>query len=336
MHLIVGGAWQGKKEYARRKYHIEESDIWSGGYPVPDGEWKCINGLHNIIREMMQQPHAIGEKGETIEKSILQHIRNIIDSNPDIILICDEVGSGIVPVDKAERDYRECVGRVLCELAGEADSVERVHCGIGQVIKHTVNAVFIRHGATESNLEKRYISATDDPLCAEGITKLINKKREGAFPEMRRVVVSPMSRCIRTAEILYPNTEYEGEEAFRETDFGIFENKNYGELMADETCREKYQAWIDSGGRMPFPGGESMEQSAARCAKAFERLLPTLREDTAFVVHGGTIMGILSTYVTPHKDYYDYQCGNGEGYLCRVELTGDGMMYRMTIQKLLK
>ena len=53
MHLVIGGAYQGKKEYVKKKYSIKESDIWQGGFPIAEGEWRCIDGLHKIIRDMM-------------------------------------------------------------------------------------------------------------------------------------------------------------------------------------------------------------------------------------------------------------------------------------------
>ena len=53
----------------------------------------------------------------------------------DIILIMDEVGLGIVPLQREDRDYRELVGRAGCFLAKRASKVERVLCGVGQIIK---------------------------------------------------------------------------------------------------------------------------------------------------------------------------------------------------------
>ena len=53
---------------------------------------------------------------------------------PDI-LICDEVGSGIVPLERKDRIYREAVGRVLCAAVAKSDRVERILCGIGQCLK---------------------------------------------------------------------------------------------------------------------------------------------------------------------------------------------------------
>ncbi len=62
-------------------------------------------------------------------------IDEIYAANPDIILICDEVGSGIVPIEKKDRIYREAVGRALCRAVKISDRVERIMCGIGQCLK---------------------------------------------------------------------------------------------------------------------------------------------------------------------------------------------------------
>ena len=54
---------------------------------------------------------------------------------PNCVIISDEIGNGIVPVDAFERTYRERTGRILVQLAGQAEEVERVICGVGQKIK---------------------------------------------------------------------------------------------------------------------------------------------------------------------------------------------------------
>ena len=58
-----------------------------------------------------------------------------------------------------------------------------------------MRAVFIRHGLTAGNLEKRYIGSTDEPLCGEGIARL--KMR--TYPRCEVLVCSPMKRCLQTA-----------------------------------------------------------------------------------------------------------------------------------------
>ena len=52
-----------------------------------------------------------------------------------IILVSDEVGYGVVPVDAFDRAYRERVGRICTELAAFSQKVTRVICGAGMVIK---------------------------------------------------------------------------------------------------------------------------------------------------------------------------------------------------------
>lgn len=175
--------------------------------------------------------------------------------------------------------------------------------------------VLIRHGQTQGNLERRYIGCrTDEPLCAAGREAL----RLRRYPEVSRVFASPMRRCIETVAILYPGMTPEHVADFRECDFGAFEGKNYAELNG----RADYQAWIDSGGALPFPGGESRATFASRCVNAFERLrAQDFREDCALIVHGGTIMAIMERVAVPQGSYFDYQVKPGEGFLLSLEGT---------------
>ena len=170
--------------------------------------------------------------------------------------------------------------------------------------------VFIRHGLTAGNLEKRYIGRTDEPLCAEGIAQL----KMLVIPQCETLVCSPMCRCIQTAEILFPNQDKVVDDDLRECDFGDFEGKNYVEL----TGAPDYQKWIDSGGTLPFPNGGSQQNLRERCTSAFDMLVSrySASQSLAFVVHGGTIMSILEKYAVPHMDYFDWHCENGHGYIC--------------------
>ena len=69
------------------------------------------------------------------EEKIQTTILSWIKSNPDVIVICDESGNGIVPIKKQERVWREQTGRLMIELAKQAERVERILCGLGQRLK---------------------------------------------------------------------------------------------------------------------------------------------------------------------------------------------------------
>lgn len=197
----------------------------------------------------------------------------------------------------------------------------------------------IRHSTTEGNKEKRYIGSTDEPLCRDGIEIL--KKRAGQYPKAEHVYISPMKRCRQTAEIIYPKEMSDGRftvhDKLRECDFGMFENHNYLELS---DCQE-YQAWIDSGGKLAFPGGESRKGFIRRTLEGFEEICLDAQkngwEKIAVVAHGGTIMSIMERYARK-KDgglagsYYDFQVKNGEGYELRItesDLYDGGGSYRV-------
>ena len=147
--------------------------------------------------------------------------------------------------------------------------------------------------------------------------------REGIYPPVDLVYASPMIRCRQTAKILWPkftdSSQIQYVQNLQECDFGAFENKNYQELSGNA----EYQAWIDSNGTLPFPGGESNEAFRKRCCQAFQRITEGLQKQeektgqtlrAAVVVHGGTIMAILERFGTPKKNYFDYQVKNGCGY----------------------
>jgi len=178
-----------------------------------------------------------------------------------------------------------------------------------------ITLVFIRHGATKGNLEKRYIGCTDEPLCDTGIEQTLNL-REYDFPK-EYVFVSPMKRAIQTAELIFPKSKYITEEDFRETDFGIFEGKTANELSGNEA----YQMWLDSMCTSPVPGGESIAEFKKRCVNAFERIIKSLPDDAeaSFVLHGGVIMAILEHFSKTNAGFYDYHIKNGEYIACTFE-----------------
>ena len=60
------------------------------------------------------------------ERDVSELAEQIILKNPDVILVSQEVGYGVVPVDAFDRKYREAVGRVCTKLAAYSHKVTRV------------------------------------------------------------------------------------------------------------------------------------------------------------------------------------------------------------------
>ena len=67
--------------------------------------------------------------------STWEKIVSLLCESEDCYVIMDEIGNGIIPLDRFERNYREQAGIFGCYLARRADEVIRVICGIGNRIK---------------------------------------------------------------------------------------------------------------------------------------------------------------------------------------------------------
>ena len=132
MKLVIGGRAQGKLNYVLQHMTDENYQIYDGVFPdegelfnrSKKNEILIVNHFHNWVnKELRENRNPEGELEAFLKKGVR------------FVIISDEIGNGIVPVDAFERDYRERTGRMLITLASQADEVVRVICGIGQKIK---------------------------------------------------------------------------------------------------------------------------------------------------------------------------------------------------------
>ena len=140
VHLIVGGAFQGKTAYVKSAY----PDLrWCDGSVCKmDDIWEAEGILHLeawISRWMRGEENKARQQKEKIscqaEEEVGRLVRRLIETNPDRVIVCTEIGYGLVPVDAFDRAYRETVGRICTGLAGKAAAVDRIVCGIDTRIK---------------------------------------------------------------------------------------------------------------------------------------------------------------------------------------------------------
>lgn len=127
MEMIIGGAFQGKGDFAKSNH----PDIkWQQGESLDESGLLSAEGVldfQEYIRAELKNGHDVSGLAE-----------KMIEKNPDVILVSQEIGYGVVPMDAFERAYREAVGRVCTKLAAYSKKVTRVVCGIGTVIKDDV------------------------------------------------------------------------------------------------------------------------------------------------------------------------------------------------------
>lgn len=116
MTLIIGGAGQGKLAYALRLTNGTSAQVTD----TPETPKPIVTGLQQWLRSAEDPWPALDA---------------LLAVHPDACILCDEVGCGVVPMDREDRLWRERVGRTCCILAERADRVVRLCCGIPTIIK---------------------------------------------------------------------------------------------------------------------------------------------------------------------------------------------------------
>lgn len=123
MIMITGGAYQGKKDFVKAHYNC---DILNGENCDYESVFtaKCVSNYHQLVKRL------IGNG-----QNAVSYTERVCRENTDLIVIINEVGSGIVPLEKSDRLWREQVGMAGSLIAKNSDMVVRLICGIPIVIK---------------------------------------------------------------------------------------------------------------------------------------------------------------------------------------------------------
>lgn len=135
MVLIIGGAYQGKLDYAKEEYGLTDSDVFT----CEEGS-TAVGFDEKIVDHFERYVLALIKAGQVPERAVGMQLR--ANRYKDRIIICDDISQGVVPMDKTERAWREGVGRTMVKVAQQADKVVRVFCGIPVVLKDEAAGAF--------------------------------------------------------------------------------------------------------------------------------------------------------------------------------------------------
>lgn len=122
MKLIIGGAYQGKTDYAKETFALTDGDITVCETQTLDCTARCLCHLERFALACVR---AGKEPAQVLADCDLT----------DKILICDDISCGVVPIDPETREWREAVGRMNAALAAQADTVTRIFCGLPLTLK---------------------------------------------------------------------------------------------------------------------------------------------------------------------------------------------------------
>ena len=126
MHVFIGGAYNGKRDYVRKLLKAEGKDDirWvEGELPSPGTEPVVIAGIERWLAQCgRSEEQAIGQVMEVVQ-------------GRETMLILTDIGRGIVPMEADQRELRDVCGRLYQRLVAEADEVTRIWYGIAQTLK---------------------------------------------------------------------------------------------------------------------------------------------------------------------------------------------------------
>ena len=125
MDLIIGGAYQGKTDWARAQYHLTDEDIYVCENDVrPDLSRPCVTHLEHFALSCLR-------RGEEPAEVLLKN-KKLWEKS---VLICNDINCGIVPMEAETRAWREACGRMLNALSSQAEHVYRIFCGLPLELK---------------------------------------------------------------------------------------------------------------------------------------------------------------------------------------------------------
>lgn len=138
MHVIIGGAYNGKREYVlqrlgTRRYQLCVGEIPAGTFSKE--EYVIITDFAQLV--LTYQHHDELEVADIIINQLKQ-----LQQQTNVICICQDVGRGVVPIEKEQRFIRDACGRVYQRLFKEAETVTRIWYGIPEEIKGGKNDLF--------------------------------------------------------------------------------------------------------------------------------------------------------------------------------------------------
>lgn len=125
MNFIIGGAYQGKLEFAEKQFSIAPGEVFNctedGGIRFGS---RCINKLEEFTL------WCVRNSADAVE-IFREHSGEWRDS----VLICCDIFCGVVPMGADMRAWRDMTGKLCAYLSSEAETVTRAFCGLPQRLK---------------------------------------------------------------------------------------------------------------------------------------------------------------------------------------------------------
>ena len=134
MHVYIGGAHNGKRDYVR-KWLTEQGKTnvhWIEGNCLGDSHHSQFRTIQTIVIAGVEKWLA---ETDLSEEEAIDYVMNCIAKDRQTVFILTDIGRGIVPMDAGQRKLRDACGRLYQRLMAEADEVTRIWYGMAKTLK---------------------------------------------------------------------------------------------------------------------------------------------------------------------------------------------------------
>ena len=131
MHIIIGGAYNGKLAYVEQLLNDEQVSFYHGKLPTDNahGEVAVMTNFEAISQPFLQMDEMAAAT------LIFEEIMQSSVQFKQLYIVATDIGRGIVPIDATQRKQRDVLGRLYQMLFKESETITRVWYGIPQKLK---------------------------------------------------------------------------------------------------------------------------------------------------------------------------------------------------------
>ena len=161
----------------------------------------------------------------------------------------------------------------------------------------TTRFIFVRHGETEWNKDRKYQGMSDIPLTKRGLTQAGYAREALKNRHIDACYSSPLKRAFRTAEEIM--VEHASEPAaiydLHEQRLGVWEGMYVDDIATQYP--EEFHNWWYVPSRNRIPEGETFQETQARMVRVFRQLEETERGHSVLVVAHMVCLSTLLLYI---------------------------------------
>ncbi len=134
MHVYIGGAHNGKRDYVKKwlAEQGEENVQWIEGNCLEDSFIVDMEAIQTTVIAGVEKWLA---ETDLSEQAAIDYVMDCIVKDRQTVFILTDIGRGIVPMDAGQRKLRDVCGRLYQRLMAEADEVTRIWYGLAKTLK---------------------------------------------------------------------------------------------------------------------------------------------------------------------------------------------------------